>query len=155
MPISLENLFVEKQMVLEVAAGTQEEALREVAAILSRNEGMLDPGRFIEELLAREKQQSTAAGNGIAFPHARSEAVEAIMIATGRSREGVFFGKNKERVHFIFLIGTPKPMVGDYLVCIGALARLMKNSDLREDLMRAASARQLVEILKTAASSSL
>lgn len=152
MPISLENLFLEKQIVLEVGARTEEEALAEVANALSRNESMRDPEKFLAELIAREKLQSTATGNGIAFPHARTDSVEKIMIAVGRSREGVAFGKNAELVHFIILIGTPKAMVSDYLVCIGTLARLLKNSDLREDLLRATTARQFVEILQSAAS---
>jgi mannitol/fructose-specific phosphotransferase system IIA component (Ntr-type) len=52
----------------------------------------------------------------------------------------------------MFVIGTPTKMVSDYLICIGTLARLLKNSDLRDDLMRAPTAIRIVEILKSAAS---
>lgn len=151
MPISLEKLFQPRQVVPDLTAQNQDEALRAVAGVLTVNEAMLEPAKFLSELIARENLQSTAAGDGVAFPHARTDSVGEIVLGIGRSRAGVPFGRGGEIVHLIFVIGTPQRMVSDYLVWIGALARLLKNSDLREDLLRAGNATQLVEILQNAA----
>ncbi len=151
MPISLEKLFQSSQIVPELTAQTQDDALREIAAALSSNEAMLDPAKFLTELSAREKLQSTAAGNGVAFPHARTDSVSEIILGLGRSRTGILFGESGERTHLIFVIGTPRRMVSDYLVCIGALARLVKKNELRQDLIREPRAAGMVEILQSAA----
>ena len=87
-------------------------------------------------------------GNGVAFPHARTDLVKDIVLGIGRSPDGVVFGENGELAHLIFVIGVPQRMVTDYLVCVGALARLTKDAATRTALMDAATARELVEILR-------
>ena len=42
-------------------------------------------------MLEREKLSTTALGHGVAFPHARTTLVTEIVVAVGRSREGVLF----------------------------------------------------------------
>lgn len=152
MSISLEKLFRPEQVVLNLQARTQDEALNEICHVLAGNEAVRDVEKLLSELRAREKLQSTAAGNGIAFPHARTDSVDQIVIGIGRSERGILFQDATEAVQLIFVIGTPRRMVSDYLVCIGALARLLKKSDLREDLRRAPTALRFVEILQAAAS---
>ena len=45
----------------------------------------------------------------------------------GARAAGFQFGPAKELVHLIFLFGVPKQMVTDYLVCVGAVARVVKD----------------------------
>ncbi len=77
--------------------------------------------------MEREQKSSTVANGGVAFPHARTQLVDQILLGIGRSRKGVFFGEGKEPVHLIFVIAVPQQMVNDYLICVGALARLVRH----------------------------
>jgi mannitol/fructose-specific phosphotransferase system IIA component (Ntr-type) len=51
-------------------------------------------------------------------------------------------------VHLIFLVGVPQRRVTDYLVCVGALARVVKDKEGRDRLMAAKTAEEFVELLR-------
>lgn len=106
---------------------------------------LLDFGSFCRELLARDSLRSTAAGYGVAFPHARTDAVKEILIAVGRSKKGVRFGE--ELVHYIFVIGTPREKVSEYLVAVGTLARLLRTEKVRKALEKAATPGEFILVL--------
>ena len=54
------------------------------------------PSEFFEAVMAREEKASTVANGGVAFPHARTELVEQILLGIGRSRQGdLFDGREK------------------------------------------------------------
>ena len=150
MSLALPDLLKEQQVVLNLAARDQQGALREITATLARSGHVHDLAAFECELLAREKLQSTATSNGVAFPHARTDLVDEIVLAIGRSEGGIVFEPNA-RVHLIFVIGTPRRLVSDYLVCIGTLARLLREDALRVALMQAETAAEMIALLKDAA----
>jgi len=112
-------------------------ALKELTEQARGQADVLDVDGFHKELLSREKQESTCLGNDIAFPHARTDHVKNLIILAGRSESGVAFQAEGQRAKLIFVIGTPKRMVTDYLATVGALARLLKEESLRQKLMAA------------------
>ncbi len=130
--------------MLELAARTRDETLREIVATID----LAQPEAFLQEVIAREEVQTTLVSHGIAFPHARTNLLERIVLGIGRSVEGVSFGPG-QRAHLIFVIGIPQRMVSDYLVCVGALARLTRDEEIRQALMRAETAGEFVELLRT------
>ncbi len=148
MAVVLPDLLEEKQVTLELQARTRDEALREIVQTMTAGGVLRDPEKFLVEVTAREKTDSTYMGNGVAFPHTRTELVGEIVLGIGRSAEGVAFGENGELAHLIFVIGVPRRMVTDYLVCVGALARLTKDAESRRALLEAGSAAELVENLR-------
>jgi mannitol/fructose-specific phosphotransferase system IIA component (Ntr-type) len=72
----------------------------------------------------------------VAFPHARTDHVKRLVLAVGRSRSGVNFENGGENIHFIFVIGTPRRMVTEYLALVGAMARILRQDEVREKLMQ-------------------
>ena len=130
--------------MLELAARTRDETLREIVATID----LAQPEAFLREVIAREEVQTTLVSHCIAFPHARTNLLERIVLGIGRSVEGVSFGPG-QRAHLIFVIGIPQRMVSDYLVCVGALARVTRDEEIRQALMRAETAGEFVELLRT------
>jgi len=124
-------------VTLDLVNTRHEEALRETASVLLNRPEVVDFEGFFKDLLQREKMESTCLGHQVAFPHARTDAVKEMVIAAGRSRQGVEFPGISEKVKFIFVIGTPKRMVTEYLAAVGALARLLKEESLRQKLLGA------------------
>lgn len=145
---SLLELLTPELVTLDFAAANATEAIRATAAPLARHPAVSDFSGFCAAVLAREEMSPTAAGHGVAFPHARGNYVSEIVVAAGRSREGVTFGGNGERVHFIFIIGTPLDKVRDYLTLLSGLARLIKNPSVHERLLAADSAAGLLQALR-------
>ena len=101
-------------------------------------------------MLAREDAHSTYMENGVAFPHARTDLVEQIIFGAGRSDEGLVFGAAGERVHLLFVIAVPRRLVNDYLVCVGALARVVNDAPTRAALRNCATAPEFIELIRAA-----
>jgi mannitol/fructose-specific phosphotransferase system IIA component (Ntr-type) len=137
-------------VVLELSEGTAAEAILEIAELLRDHGHVPDYYKFADAVMEREGRSSTNTGEGVAFPHARTDLVERIVLGIGRSAAGIRFGPAKELVHLIFLFGVPKQMVTDYLVCVGAVARVVKDKANRDALVVATSAVEFVEQLRTA-----
>lgn len=147
MAVVLADVLNEQHVTLELRATTRDDALREIVATMRTVSGVQE--KFLAEVVAREKVGSTFVGRGVAFPHTRTELVKEIVLGIGRSAQGVPFGESGELAHLIFVIGVPQRMVSDYLVCVGALARLTKDQTTREALMSVGAPAELVELLRT------
>jgi fructose-specific phosphotransferase system IIA component len=123
---------------LNLQSRQKNEALREVASMLRHGGCVSNFDAFYGEILERERVSNTALGHDVAIPHARTEQCSEILIAVGRSTAGIDFEtKDGQPVRLIFLIGTPKQMVTEYLRVVGNLARLLRQDQLRQNLLAA------------------
>jgi mannitol/fructose-specific phosphotransferase system IIA component (Ntr-type) len=150
---NLAQLLRPEAIKLELNAKTKNAALREVAELLVPRQCIVNFDTFYREILERERVSNTALGHDVAIPHARTEQCTEILIAVGRSSAGIEFGPAEDsRVRLIFLIGTPKQMVTDYLHLVGNLARLLRRDDLRQNLLAAPDSAAFVRVVAEAAS---
>ena len=147
MAIALSELLDEKQVILRLRSRKLQNALREIIQVLAQN-GKIDDGEiFLEEVLAREQAHPSAVENGVAFPHARTDLVDEIVIGIGRSRAGIPIGADQQRARLIFVIGVPERLLNDYLICVGMLVRLVKNDAIRSRLLQAETPREFIDAL--------
>jgi mannitol/fructose-specific phosphotransferase system IIA component (Ntr-type) len=147
MAIALADLFDEKQVILQLRSRKPANALREIVRLLAENRRIDQPEKFLEQVIAREQLHPSLVEQGIVFPHARTDLVNKIILGIGRSRAGIPFGKNGMRAHLIFLVGVPQQLVNDYLICVGTLARLVKDDALRSTLLHAETPREFLDAL--------
>lgn len=135
------------RVLLQIRSSRRTAALNEVAKQLEGHPDVLNFQGFYNELLARERLDTTCLGNEIALPHARTEHVQQIVIAVGRSETGVTFENGNQTVRLMFVIGTPKSNPGSYLQVVSSLCRIFKDSTTREALVQAPNAEAFVRIL--------
>jgi len=147
MAIALTDLLDEKQVILALRSRKVPNALREIIELLAQNGKIQNPQAFFEKVLAREEAHVSVVENGIAFPHARTDLVDEIVLGMGRSRAGIPFGGNGVRARLIFVIGVPERLVNDYLICVGTLVRLVREDAIRSALLRAQTPREFVDTL--------
>ena len=150
MPIAPADLLHEQQVILRLRSRKPANAIREIVDVLASDisgRKIDKPEAFLEQVLAREQTHPSVVENGVAFPHARTELVDEIVIGVGRSRAGISFGENQQRAHLIFVIGVPERLLSDYLVCVGTLARLAKNETTRSRLLNAETPHEFIEAL--------
>jgi mannitol/fructose-specific phosphotransferase system IIA component (Ntr-type) len=148
MALSLADLLNEAHVDLDLRTRTMTTALQKLIKLLQADEKIREPEKFLEQIIAREKISPTVVENEIAFPHARTDLVDRIVLGIGRSRAGISFGPNGERARLIFLIGVPRQLISDYLVCVGALARLLKDAEVRQRLLFAETAGEFLDALR-------
>ena len=147
MAIALADLLNEKQVILRLRSRKPANALREIVQLLAENGKIDQPEKFLEQVLAREQVHPSAVEHGVSFPHARTDLVDQIILGIGRSRAGIPFGENRVRARLIFVIGVPQQLVNDYLICVGTLARVVKDDAIRSALLQAESPREFLDAL--------
>ena len=146
MPIVLADLLTEQQVILRLRSRRPLNAIREIVDVLASGK-IAKPEAFLEQVLTREQTHASAVDSGVAFPHARTDLVDEIVIGIGRSRAGIPFDENRQRAHLIFVIGVPERLLSDYLVCVGTLARLVKDETIRSRLLNAETPHEFIEAL--------
>ncbi|HUJ11354.1 MAG TPA: PTS sugar transporter subunit IIA [Verrucomicrobiae bacterium] len=150
-PSKIAALLSPEKIKLELQAQQKTAALREVAELLAQNRCINDFEAFFNEILQRERVSNTALGHDVAIPHARTDQCSDILVAVGRSTAGIDFeAKDGQPVRLIFLIGTPKQMVTDYLRVVGNLARLLRQDNLRQHLLDAPDSAAFIKTIEDA-----
>jgi len=152
MSIALADLIDPKQIALPLRARTQTDAMREVVDLLVTADKIDNAGKFLEQLRAREAVNSTYAADGVAFPHARTKLVDEIVVGIGRSEAGIPWTGKGEVAHLIFIIAVPERLTSDYLVVVGAIARITKDRPLRTLLLHAENVDEFIGTLLSAPS---
>jgi mannitol/fructose-specific phosphotransferase system IIA component (Ntr-type) len=146
----LSNLLDPSRIRLNIQSGKRTVALNEVARLLEGHADVTNFQGFYNELLARERLDTTCLGNEIALPHARTEHVQKIVIAIGRRDTGVHFENSNQNVKLMFVLGTPKSNPTDYLQIVSALCKIFKDPANRESLMSAPSPEAFIAAIVTA-----
>jgi mannitol/fructose-specific phosphotransferase system IIA component (Ntr-type) len=147
MAIALTDLLDEKQVILGLRSRKMPNALREIIELVAQNGKIQNPPAFFENVLAREEAHPSVVENGVAFPHARTDLVDEIVVGIGRSGAGIPFEHNGVRARLIFVIGVPERLVNDYLICVGMLVRLVRDDAIRLALLHAQTPREFVDAL--------
>ena len=131
------SLLAPARITLRVQSTKRTSALHEVARLLEGHPDVASFAAFYEELLARDRLDTTCLGNGIALPHARTEQVKKIVMAVGRSTAGIPFDDKGEVVKLFFVLGTPKSKPGDYLAVVSTLCKLLRDPADRTAMLAA------------------
>lgn len=150
MAARLSSLLDPSRITLHVQSAKRTAALNEVARLLEGHPEIINFQGFYNELLARERLDTTCLGNEIALPHARTEHVQQIVVAVGRSDVGVHFENGNQNVRLMFVLGTPKSNPGDYLQVVSALCKILKEAANREALFAAATPDDFIQAVATA-----
>ena len=144
----LDSLLDPRHVALDLRGNTAGEAIWEIVEVLRESGELSKPREFFEAVMVREEKTSTVANGGVAFPHARTDLVDQIILGIGRSNRGVAFGDEGNLVHLIFLIAVPQQMVNDYLICVGGLARRLSGEETRQTLRQASTPAEFLDRLR-------
>jgi len=140
----LRNEFVLEQL----EAKSKKEALAELAGLLAKGKSNCDFGAMLRVLLEREKLGSTGIGGGVAIPHGKLAGLDEILVAFGRSREGISFeALDGKPVHLIFLLMAPENSAGQHLRVLAKISRMLKDGGFRKKLLETRMHADLVRII--------
>ncbi|KXU35567.1 hypothetical protein AXK11_06155 [Cephaloticoccus primus] len=146
----LSPLLSPELLTLDLRATEHEAALREVAEPLRAHPDMRDYDRFFEQVIERERLDSTYLGNSVALPHARTSHVGRVVLAVGRSAAGLRFENCESPVHLLFVLGTPTSSPGDYLRVVSTLCKILASADNRAALLSASTPAAFLAAITTA-----
>lgn len=118
--------------------------LNELVAPAARITG-IDHNDMVRVLMERERLGSTGIGGGIGIPHGKLKGLDRLVLGFGLSRRGVDFESMDGRpTHLFFLLITPEHATDLHLKLLARVSRLLKKESLKEMLMKASSADDVI-----------
>lgn len=146
--INFETILQPSCAAVQVAASDKDAALAASVNLLASNGKVTDPGRLLEDIRAREKLSSTGIGEGVAVPHALSDAIPETVLAVLRLAKPIDFGAVDDApVDLIFLMAGPRGETTLHLKLLSKLARLLHDEDFRKAARAAADGASLARLL--------
>jgi len=137
------RLITESGVLLDLEADDFDAA---VAQVIDHcvDEGLLESSvreTVIVELLARERESSTAIGHGVSVPHANFDFLERpIVVFTRLANPLATTGPDGVRVAYMFTLLGPEGYAAEHLETLMRIARLMSDDTFRYDIGAARSA---------------
>ena len=126
---------------LGAAPKDKDEALDALVKLQHACGNLSDPKAYKSDLLAREAQGSTAIGDGIAVPHAKSAAVKRPGLAAITVPGGVDYAAPDGKLsNLFFAIAAPAEGGDTHLEILSRLMVLLMDADFRSKLLSAKDA---------------
>ncbi|MFA5119096.1 MAG: PTS sugar transporter subunit IIA [Candidatus Omnitrophota bacterium] len=143
--------FLSKKAILsDLKSAKKEDVVRELVDALI-NAGDIEKNhrsKIVDALMERESLGSTAIGQGIAIPHAKSDAVSKLVGAFSLSRKGVDFDSlDGEPVYIFFLLVAPQDSAGPHLKALARISRLFKDKYFRDSLRACTDDKAIIKII--------
>jgi len=143
------ELLDEKFILTEFKSDDKEDIIIELIDLYNGNEKVSDIEKVRKAILDREKIMSTGVGKGFAIPHGKTNAVNDIIAAFGKTiRDIDYDALDGNPVHLIFLLVGRDDMVGKHIKLLSRISRLMNKDEFREKLLSANSKEEIINIFK-------
>ena len=97
----------------------------------------------------REEKMSTGVGKGFAIPHGKTNSVEDILAAFGKSETPIEYNSlDGEPVHLIFLLIGKENLLAKHIKLLSRISRMMNNEEFRKKLVEAKSKEEIQKIFQ-------
>ena len=145
--MKITDLLLPQAIELGVALDAKGDAIEKLIALHDGAGNLSDVEAYRAAILAREEQGTTAIGEGMAIPHAKTDAVARPALAAITVPDGVDYeAPDGQPSKLIFMIAAPS----DGEVHLEVLARLMTmlmDVDWRNQLLGASTAEEFLQLI--------
>jgi fructose-specific phosphotransferase system IIA component len=146
--MELKTVLAEDQIIYSLKSETKEALFMELLDVLSRKGKITDRNMALQSILQREETLSTGMEDGLAIPHAKTTAVDELLVAFGMHHKGIEYETlDGKVVHYIFLVLSPPDTSGPHIKALAAIARCIKNNGLTDALWKCTSKQDIHKIL--------
>ncbi|WP_313075062.1 PTS fructose transporter subunit IIABC [Lacrimispora sp.] len=146
--MKITELLKKESVELHVKVSGKESAIDRLVDLMGKGGRLNDKAVYKEEILKREAHGSTAVGEGIAIPHAKTAAVKEAGLAAMVVPEGVDYEAfDGVPAKLIFMIAAPEGGADLHLEALSRLSTLLMDTDFREDLMNAQSKEEFLKLI--------
>lgn len=141
------DLLKKESIELNASPKSKSEAIDLLVELQVKSGNIADAEGYKKAILAREEKGSTAVGDGIAIPHAKSETVKAPSLAAITVKEGVDYeALDGEPSNLLFMIAAPND--GDvHLEVLSRLMTILMDEDFREKLLNAKDSEEFLKVV--------
>lgn len=134
-------------ILIGAAPNSKSEAIDMLVDLQAKSGNIADVTEYKNGILKREEMGSTAVGEGIAIPHAKSDAVKAPSLSAMTVPNGVDYeALDDEPSKLLFMIAAPND--GDvHLEVLSRLMTILMDEDFRERLLNAKDGREFLSVI--------
>ena len=139
------DLLRAEAIQLRSAAADQEQAIDLLVGLQEQAGNLTDRAGYKKDILAREAQGSTAIGNGIAVPHAKSGAVRRPGLAAITVPGGVDYNApDGQPAKLLFMIAAPKDGGDAHLEILSRMMVMLMDEGFCKSLLEAQNAQDFL-----------
>lgn len=133
---------------IDVEAKNKEEVIQKAVGLLERAGKIHQIDSIYHDIMAREQLASTAIGEGIAVPHALSDAMQGTVMAVLRLKSPIEYNApDGKPVDLFFIMAGPKNDTAYHLKLLSKLARLLHDPHFREQARSVSRSEDLAKLL--------
>jgi mannitol/fructose-specific phosphotransferase system IIA component (Ntr-type) len=148
--MKLSDYLPANHIILNLQGSTKLEIIEELLGLLNKMGMIADYDMALHDILVRESSQSTGLENGIAIPHAKSEAAKKLCMVFGLKKDGVDFKAIDDKPAFLFfLVLSPLNTSGPHIQALALITRNLKEFETRERITNAKSTREILQIIES------
>lgn len=146
--MDITNLIEPETICLDLKATTKDDALKELVELLDAAGKLADKEQFLADLWKREEIGNTGFEDGVAIPHAKSDAVTEPAVAVGISRTGIDYGaEDGELSDVFFMLASPDGGDHHHIEVLAQLSTKLIEEEFISQLKAAQSVEQARELL--------
>ena len=144
----IKDLLRPEAIELGAAAADKEAAIDELIALHGKIGDLNDPAGFKEAILKRESESTTAIGEGIAVPHAKTNTVKEPGLAAMTVPDGVDYdAPDGMPSNLFFMIAVPEGAGDAHLEILSHLMMMLMDPDFSNALRNAESPESFLDII--------
>lgn len=146
--MKITDLLKKDTVIIDLAATSKAAAIDEMTKKLDQAGRLNSLDGFREAILKRESQSTTGIGEGIAIPHAKTDAVKTPSILFAKSTKGVDYESlDGQPAHLLFMIAASAGANNEHLETLSRLSSLLMDAKFRESLLAAQSPEEVINII--------
>jgi PTS system fructose-specific IIC component len=146
--MKITELLTKDTIILDLQAQAKETVIDELVDKLHSAGKLNNKEDYKIAILARESQSTTGIGEGIAIPHAKTNAVREPAIAFGRSVQGIDYESlDGNHAHLFFMIAAYENANNDHLQTLSRLSSFLMDAEFRTKLESASTKEEILEAI--------
>jgi PTS system nitrogen regulatory IIA component len=143
------SIILPTHIILNLKGRTKESIINELFDVLEIQDSLIDRTTALKDLLNREQAMSTAIPNGIAIPHAKTNAVQNLTIAIGIKKSGFDFDSPlDDKARIIILALAPPDKSKSLYQFLLAITTALNDDPLRSKILSAKTPEEIAELLR-------
>jgi mannitol/fructose-specific phosphotransferase system IIA component (Ntr-type) len=147
----LSTLLKHEAIIVPLQNTEKTAVIEELLEAAGQTGHLIDREKALQALMEREKLGSTGLEKGLAIPHARTSAVDGIVMALGIAPDGIDFQSvDGEPSKIFFLLLASEAVTNSYVQVLALIARLNLQAGFRRKMQEATSPDEVIEIIRQA-----
>ncbi|KKI93821.1 PTS fructose transporter subunit IIA [Bacillus sp. SA1-12] len=142
------ELLTKETIKLDLHSTSKANVIGELVDVLDKAGKLSDKAGYQQAVMAREQQSTTGIGDGIAIPHAKTNAVLHPAIVFGRSNGGVDYeALDGKPSYLFFMIAASEGANNTHLEALSKLSSILMKQEVRDRLLAANTASEVLDII--------